>query len=131
MDKLEAMQVYVCVVDTHSFIRAAEVLGVPRSTVSRGWLKNWNPGLGFSFCKRTTRKLSVTAEGPALLRRVHKSAGRYRGHGVVISPDGRHNPKGVLKWGMPQSLARHCIIPHAPGLFAPVSGAGADTLFQR
>ncbi|EJP0603039.1 LysR family transcriptional regulator, partial [Salmonella enterica] len=26
MDKLEAMQVYVCVVDTHSFIRAAEVL---------------------------------------------------------------------------------------------------------
>lgn len=45
MDKLEAMQVYVCVVDTHSFIRAAEVLGVPRSTVSRvvkeleSWLK--------------------------------------------------------------------------------------------
>ncbi len=30
---------------------------------------------------------------------------------------------------MPQSLARHCIIP-APGLFAPVSGAGADTLFS-
>lgn len=35
MDKLESMQVYVCVVDTHSFARAAEVLGLPRSTVSR------------------------------------------------------------------------------------------------
>lgn len=35
MDKLDAMQVYVAVVDTHSFARAAEVLGQPRSTVSR------------------------------------------------------------------------------------------------
>lgn len=35
MDKLESMQVYVHVVDTHSFARAAEVLGLPRSTVSR------------------------------------------------------------------------------------------------
>lgn len=49
MDKLEAMQVYVCVVDTHSFIRAAEVLGVPRSTVSRV-VKELNPGLRFNFC---------------------------------------------------------------------------------
>ena len=30
MDKLESMQVYVCVVDAHGFARAAEVLGVPR-----------------------------------------------------------------------------------------------------
>ncbi len=35
MDKLDAMQVYVAVVDAHSFARAAEVLGQPRSTVSR------------------------------------------------------------------------------------------------
>lgn len=48
MDKLEAMQVYVCVVDTHSFIRAAKVLGVPRSTVSRV-VKELESGLGFSF----------------------------------------------------------------------------------
>ena len=35
MDRLDAMQVYVAVVDAHSFARAAEVLGQPRSTVSR------------------------------------------------------------------------------------------------
>ena len=35
MDKLAAMQVYVSVVETHGFARAAEVLGLPRSTVSR------------------------------------------------------------------------------------------------
>ena len=35
MDRLDAMQLYVAVVDAHSFARAAEVLGQPRSTVSR------------------------------------------------------------------------------------------------
>lgn len=36
MDKLDAMQVYVAVVDAHSFARAAEVLGQPRPRY-RGW----------------------------------------------------------------------------------------------
>lgn len=55
MDKLEAMQVYVCVVDTHSFIRAAEVLGVPRSTVSRV-VKELESWLKIQLLQRTTRK---------------------------------------------------------------------------
>ncbi len=85
MDKLEAMQVYVCVVDTHSFIRAAEVLGVPRSTVSRV-VKELESWLKIQLLQRTTRKLSVTAEG----RRYYEEckSGRYRGHGVVISRPG-------------------------------------------
>lgn len=87
MDKLEAMQVYVCVVDTHSFIRAAEVLGVPRSTVSRV-VKELESWLKIQLLQRTTRKLSVTAEGRRYYERVQKSAGRYRGHGVVISRPG-------------------------------------------
>lgn len=62
MDKLDAMQVYVAVVDTHSFARAAEVLGQPRSTVSRV-VKELEAWLGAQLLQRTTRKLSVTAEG--------------------------------------------------------------------
>ncbi|ELO43098.1 regulatory protein LysR:LysR, partial [Salmonella enterica subsp. enterica serovar Enteritidis str. 648904 3-6] len=63
MDKLEAMQVYVCVVDTHSFIRAAEVLGVPRSTVSRV-VKELESWLKIQLLQRNQPdKLSVTAEG--------------------------------------------------------------------
>ncbi len=48
MDKLDAMQVYVAVVDAHSFARAAEVLGQPRSTVSRV-VKELEALLGRSF----------------------------------------------------------------------------------
>ncbi|MDP0978011.1 helix-turn-helix domain-containing protein, partial [Klebsiella pneumoniae] len=35
MDKQDAMQVYVAVVEAHSLARGAEVRGQPRSTVSR------------------------------------------------------------------------------------------------
>ncbi|MDR8236153.1 LysR family transcriptional regulator, partial [Acinetobacter baumannii] len=56
MDKLDAMQVYVAVVDAHSFARAAEVLGQPRSTVSRV-VKELEALLGAQLLQRTTRKL--------------------------------------------------------------------------
>jgi DNA-binding transcriptional LysR family regulator len=48
MDRLDAMQLYVAVVDAHSFARAAEVLGQPRSTVSRV-VKELEAWLGRSF----------------------------------------------------------------------------------
>lgn len=97
MDKLEAMQVYVCVVDTHSFIRAAEVLGLPRSTVSRV-VKELESWLKIQLLQRTTRKLSVTTEG----RRYYEECKEYWQISRPWSrhfPAGRHNPKGVLKWG--------------------------------
>ncbi|MCS5961023.1 hypothetical protein LNP74_22285 [Klebsiella pneumoniae subsp. pneumoniae] len=62
MDKLDAMQVYVAVVDAHSFARAAEVLGQPRSTGIAGGEGAGSLARGAAL-QRTTRKLSVTAEG--------------------------------------------------------------------
>lgn len=111
MDKLEAMQVYVCVVDTHSFIRAAEVLGVPRSTVSRV-VKELESWLKIQLLQRTTRKLSVTAEG----RRYYEECKRVLADIAAMESS---FPGPALHYS------------YAPGLFAPVSGAGADTLFQR
>ncbi|ECQ3649935.1 YgdI/YgdR family lipoprotein [Salmonella enterica] len=112
MDKLEAMQVYVCVVDTHSFIRAAEVLGVPRSTVSRV-VKELESWLKIQLLQRTTRKLSVTAEG----RRYYEECKRVLADIAAMEssfPGRAAQPKGRFKVGMPQSLARHCIIPTLP-----------------
>lgn len=112
MDKLESMQVYVCVVESHSFIRAAEVLGVPRSTVSRV-IKELESLLGIQLLQRTTRKLSVTAEG----RRYYQACKRVLADIAVMEssfPGTAAQPKGRFKVGMPQSLARHCIIPTLP-----------------
>lgn len=112
MDKLEAMQVYVCVVDSHSFARAAEALGVPRSTVSRV-IKGLEPWLGIQLLQRTTRKLSVTADG----RRYYNECKRVLADIARLEasfPGRAAQPKGRFKVGMPQSLARHCILPGLP-----------------
>ncbi len=120
MDKLEA-KVYVCVVDTHSFIRAAEVLGVPRSTVSRV-VKELESRLKIQLLQRTTRKLSVTAEGA----RYYEECKEYWNIAAMESsfPGRAAQPKGRFKVGMPQSRPT-LHYSHAPGLFAPISGAGA------
>ncbi len=109
MDKLDAMQVYVAVVDTHSFARAAEVLGQPRSTVSRV-VKELEAWLGAQLLQRTTRKLSVTAEG----RRYYEECKRLLAEMAAMEasfPGRSAQPAGRFKVGMPQSLARHCILP--------------------
>ncbi|WP_368541992.1 LysR family transcriptional regulator [Enterobacter soli] len=112
MDKLESMQVYVCVVDTNSFARAAEVLGLPRSTVSRV-VKELEAYLGIQLLQRTTRRLSVTADGQryyddckTILADIASMESAFPGKSA--------RPGGRLKVGMPQSLARHCILPRLP-----------------
>jgi len=112
MDKLASMQVYVCVVETHSFARAAEALGLPRSTVSRV-VKELEALLGIQLLQRTTRKLSVTADG----RRYYEECKRVLADIASIEssfPGRSAQPKGRFKVGMPQSLARHCILPRLP-----------------
>lgn len=112
MDKLESMQVYMCVVDAHSFARAAEVLGVPRSTVSRV-IKELETYLGIQLLQRTTRKLSVTTDG----RRYYDECKNILVDIATMEssfPGRSAQPKGRFKVGMPQSLARHCILPRLP-----------------
>ncbi|XES86198.1 LysR family transcriptional regulator [Franconibacter pulveris] len=109
MDKLESMKVYVSVVDTQSFARAAEVLGLPRSTVSRV-IKELESWLGIQLLQRTTRKLSVTADG----RTYYEECRRILTDIATMEssfPGLSSQPKGRFKVGMPQSLARHCFIP--------------------
>lgn len=104
------MQVYVHVVDTHSFARASEVLGLPRSSVSRV-IKELEAYLGLQLLQRTTRKLSVTSDG----YNYYEECKRILTDIAAIEssfPGRSGQPKGRFKVGMPQSLARHCIIPH-------------------
>lgn len=109
MDKLESMRIFVQVVDAHSFARAAEVLGLPRSTVSRT-IKELESWLGLQLLQRTTRKLSVTAEGRSYYRACKQILGDIAA--MESSFPGRSGqPGGRFKVGMPQALARHCIIP--------------------
>ncbi|EGU5441293.1 substrate-binding domain-containing protein [Salmonella enterica] len=62
LNVLEAMNIYVNVVEQGSFIRAAEVLELHRPAVTRA-VQNLEHDLGVKLLHRTTRQVSMTDEG--------------------------------------------------------------------
>lgn len=62
MDRFEEMRVFVAVVDAGSFVGAADALPMSKAAVSRH-VADLETRLGVRLLHRTTRKLSLTAEG--------------------------------------------------------------------
>jgi DNA-binding transcriptional LysR family regulator len=62
VDRFEEMRTFAAVVDTGSFVRAADALQVSKTAVSR-LVGDLEGRLGVRLLHRTTRKLSLTAEG--------------------------------------------------------------------
>lgn len=62
MDRFEEMRVFAAVVEAGSFVGAAEGLGMSKAAVSRH-VGHLETRLGVRLLHRTTRKLSLTAEG--------------------------------------------------------------------
>ena len=67
MADLNDIVVFVRVAQFESFSRAAHALGMPVSTVSRKVMA-LEERLGVTLLQRTTRKLSLTAQGRAVLQ---------------------------------------------------------------
>ena len=62
MDRIQQMNVFIQVVESGNFTRAAEALGVPRSTVS-STVQALEDRLGVQLLQRTTRVVRPTQEG--------------------------------------------------------------------
>jgi LysR family transcriptional regulator for bpeEF and oprC len=62
MDKLQAMAIFVRVVEAQSFSKAAETLSMPRSSVTT-MIKKLEQHLGAALLRRSTRTLSLTDAG--------------------------------------------------------------------
>jgi DNA-binding transcriptional LysR family regulator len=68
MDKFLEMQTFSAVVDAGSFVKAAEVLGLPKAAMSR-YVGELETRLGVRLLQRTTRRLSLTEEGQVFYTR--------------------------------------------------------------
>jgi DNA-binding transcriptional LysR family regulator len=64
MDRFQEMASYVAVVDAGSFVRAADSIGLSKAAISRH-VNDLEQRLGVRLLHRTTRRLSLTAEGHA------------------------------------------------------------------
>ncbi|MDH2633168.1 LysR family transcriptional regulator [Acinetobacter baumannii] len=112
MDRLQAMETFVRVIEAGSFKQAADTLNVLPSTVTRN-IKELESHLGTRLLNRTTRSISATDAGlrfydscKAILHELQEAEAQ-----VSQKAEALH---GTIKIGATSSLARHCLIPALP-----------------
>lgn len=115
MDKLQAMEVFVQVVDAGSFTRAAENMQLPKATVST-LVRNLESELAVKLLNRTTRQIGVTTDGAAYYERCLRILADVRDAEDALSKT-RASPSGRLRVDVPTGLGRHLIIPALPLFF--------------
>jgi DNA-binding transcriptional LysR family regulator len=103
---LNDIVVFTKVVETHSFTGAAELLGLPKSTVSRK-LAQLEERLGVRLVQRTTRKLALTDIGQAYYDRCARIVADLAAAEQLVT-DMQATPRGRLRITAPIDLSsRH------------------------
>lgn len=103
MDKLKALEAFVRVVDTGGITRAADTMAMPKATVST-LIQDLEAQLGIRLLHRTTRKVTVTADGAAYYERCVRILEDLREADEAVSS--RYGlPEGRLKVDMTTSMA--------------------------
>ncbi|MHB2267650.1 LysR family transcriptional regulator [Aliihoeflea sp. PC F10.4] len=110
MDRLDAMLVFTRVVERQSFVRAAEDLALPASTVTDA-IKKLERRIGVRLLERTTRQVRVTLDGDAYYRRCVDILGDIEDAESAFSAA---EPGGLLRANVLGSQAREMILPHLP-----------------
>lgn len=114
MDRLDAMRVFVRVVERNSFVRAAEDLGLPASTTSEA-IKQLERRLGVRLLERSTRQVRTTSDGESYYKRCVSLLTDIEDAENAF--DGRV-PRGQLTVGVMGVQARQIIVPALPDFFA-------------
>jgi LysR family transcriptional regulator, regulator for bpeEF and oprC len=115
MNKLQAMEVFVQVVDAGGFTRAAENMQLPKATVST-LVQGLEQALEVKLLHRTTRQVSVTADGAAYYERCLQILSDVREAEESLS-NNRSSPSGRLRIDVSTSIANDIIIPALPDFF--------------
>jgi LysR family transcriptional regulator for bpeEF and oprC len=115
MNKLQAMEVFVQVVDTGSFTRAAELLDLPKASVST-LVQALEASLSAKLLHRTTRAVTVTSDGAAYYERCIRILADVRDAEESLSRM-RINPSGRLRVDTPTGLSSEILVPALPAFF--------------
>ena len=104
---LELMTIFVKVVELRSFTKAADALQLHRPAVSKS-IQQLEVDLGVKLLHRTTRSLSVTAEGDEIYQRAKALLGDVNELMASVSPT--QPPRGRLRIdGTVRTLTSHLL----------------------
>lgn len=116
MDQLAAMRSFVRVVETGTFTRAADLLDMPKPTVTK-LIQGLEAHLNTKLLNRTTRSVTVTPDGAAYYERVQRLlADLDEIDGSMTASQAR--PRGKLRVDVPGAMAHMVIIPALPAFRA-------------
>ncbi|MCK0551876.1 LysR family transcriptional regulator [Pantoea ananatis] len=110
MDRIQAMQVFIRVAEAGSFVRAAETLSLPSSTVT-STIKNLEKYLQVRLLNRTTRRVSLTPEGLQYLAQCREIMALVE-HTEASLADLNRRPRGRLRVDMPGGIAHFIVMPN-------------------
>ena len=116
MDKFSAMQAFVRVVEAGTFTKAADSMAMPKPTITR-LIQTLEKELDTKLLNRTTRKVTVTADGAAYYERAGRLLSEMEELEASMSR-AKANPRGRLKVDIPSSLGLTVIIPALPDFYA-------------
>lgn len=109
MNKLQAMEVFVRVVDTGGFTRASESLGMPKATVTTS-IRDLEALLKVRLLNRTTRRVAVTTDGAAYYERCVAILDQVRDAEESLSSD-HASVSGRLRVDVPTVFGRVNLLP--------------------
>lgn len=116
MDRFDALQVFVRVVEAGSFTKAADTLQMSKTTVTQ-LVQQLEARLRVKLLNRTTRQVKVTADGAAYYDRAVQLLADLEDADSSVS-GASAQPKGRLRVDVPSPLARMLLIPALPEFHA-------------
>lgn len=116
MDKFSAMQAYVRVVEAGTFTKAADSMGLPKPTVTR-LIQTLESHLQTKLLNRTTRRVSVTADGAAYYERALRILSEMDELESSMS-HAKTNPRGRLRIDVAAAVGQLLLIPALPDFHA-------------
>ena len=116
MDRFDAMQAFVRVVESGSFTRAADTLHVSKTTVTQ-LVQQLEARLRVKLLHRTTRRVQVTADGAAYYERAVRLLADLDDAETSLS-SASAAPRGRLRVDVPSPLARLILVPALPDFHA-------------
>jgi DNA-binding transcriptional LysR family regulator len=102
MESIGSLNVFVRVAELHSFTAAATVLGVSSSAVGKAIVR-LEERLGVRLFHRSTRSITLTAEGTLFLDRCRKILCELEAAEMEIS-QGQMAPRGRLRVSLPMAM---------------------------
>ncbi|MDP4074400.1 LysR family transcriptional regulator [Acidovorax sp. A1169] len=116
MDRFDGMRAFVRVVESGSFTKAADNLGLSRTTVTQ-LVQQLEARLQLKLLHRTTRRVNVTTDGAVYYERVVRLLAELEDIEGNL-PGAPTAPRGLLRVDVPSPLANILLVPALPAFHA-------------